>query len=80
MPTPLDAALLKAKISDSAFSGMSGLTRQQVWRYRQERKDVRGKTSVAILAALKKLGIRLAVEDLIPLPPEEKPKRPRKAA
>jgi transcriptional regulator with XRE-family HTH domain len=67
MTTPLNSALQKLGLGDADFASECGLARGQVWAYRNGRKTPRADTAVAILSALKKRGVEMKLESLVPI-------------
>ena len=70
--SPLDAVLKKLRLSDSAFAAKCGKHRTEIWAYRHLTRSPNTHTSVAIVAALRKLGVEMAVEDLLCKRPSKK--------
>ena len=63
----LSSAMKKAKVGDAALGEACkpAIHRTQIWAYRKGRKVPRGDTALAIIAALKPLGVELEIEDLV---------------
>jgi hypothetical protein len=82
MSGALDSALKRLKLSDAAFGAQCQppIHRSQIWTYRKQRRMPLSDTASSILAALRKHGIELTVEELIGASRSSTRRRKTKAA
>lgn len=65
MARTLESVMAEKGISDAALGAKSGLLRGQIHAYRTRRKIPKGPNALAVIAALRKLGATLTLEELI---------------